>query len=206
MGIDERAIERLFTQLRPRIVQYLQKRFRPALADDEAEEVVQEGFLRAWDSRERFDPKRGKLEAWFFCICRNVAREWRRRGWVQQRSQETSASPAHLIQFELDDRVAATLGPSSADSPRERLVWQAVAMLSEDEQSILRADAYSAEGKLPNAAHAEELKISKDHAKKLHQRALEHLEKALEALGVTAESVSVLIEFSIPREPPAREK
>lgn len=37
-----------------------------------AEDCVQEAFLRAWRSRDRFDPAVGSLRTWLFAILRNV--------------------------------------------------------------------------------------------------------------------------------------
>jgi RNA polymerase sigma-70 factor (ECF subfamily) len=38
-----------------------------------AEETVQETFLRAWRSLDRFDPATGTMRMWLFAICRNAA-------------------------------------------------------------------------------------------------------------------------------------
>ena len=38
----------------------------------QAQDAVQETFVRAWRSRERFDPAVGSLRTWFFAIARNV--------------------------------------------------------------------------------------------------------------------------------------
>ena len=46
---------------------------RRALNDDgQAEEVVQETFLRAWRAGDRFDADIASLRTWLFAICRNV--------------------------------------------------------------------------------------------------------------------------------------
>ena len=46
---------------------------RRALNDDGlAEEAVQETFLRAWRTADRYDPRRSSLRTWMFAIARNV--------------------------------------------------------------------------------------------------------------------------------------
>ena len=49
-------------------------RFCRRLLDDsgQAEDAVQETFVRAWRARDRFDPAVGSLRTWFFAIARNV--------------------------------------------------------------------------------------------------------------------------------------
>jgi RNA polymerase sigma factor (sigma-70 family) len=208
--VDERAIAELFSQMRPRIMRYLEWKFRSTLRPGEAEDVVQEGFLRAWNLRDRFDARRGSLEGWFFRICLNVARDWRSAGWQKQRAEERGAAAAELTQVAIAESLSAARGASSADPFVKRLhqiVREALASLSERDQSILRADADSRAGRLPDAVHAAELRVSTATAKKVHQRAYEHLKAALEIRGVTLDSHgAILIQFSMPRERPPAEK
>jgi RNA polymerase sigma-70 factor (ECF subfamily) len=45
----------------------------------QAEDAVQETFVRAWRSRDRFDPAKASLRTWLFVIARNVAIDLHRR-------------------------------------------------------------------------------------------------------------------------------
>jgi len=78
---------------------------------DRAEEAVQECFLKAWRSRESFDPEMGSDRTWLFAILRNVIAD-------MGRYDSRRPSPAPLEQE--DDRLPAS------DQPFERamLSWQ----------------------------------------------------------------------------------
>ncbi len=97
---------------------------RRALHDpDQAEEVVQETFLRAIRARTSFDPGRGPVRAWLFAIERRVLADV-----LRARRSRPGAEPA----------AAARLAAPSED-PTER--WQVEAALlelsSEHRQVIL---------------------------------------------------------------------
>lgn len=75
---------------------------------DRAEEAVQECFLKAWRSREGFDPDRGSERTWLFAILRNVIRDMGRA-----ETRRPSTTPIEEA-------------PPAADQPFERalLSWQ----------------------------------------------------------------------------------
>jgi RNA polymerase sigma-70 factor (ECF subfamily) len=55
------------------------------LGSEEAEDVVQEAFLRLWDKAGQFDAKRGRFGSWFMAIARHqIVRQLRRRGTDQR--------------------------------------------------------------------------------------------------------------------------
>ncbi len=66
---DERFLRRAYAAHSGELYGYA----RRALDDDGlAEEAVQETFMRAWRSAERFDENLGSLRGWLFAICRNI--------------------------------------------------------------------------------------------------------------------------------------
>lgn len=59
-----------------------------------AEEAVQESFLRAWQSRHRYDSRLGSMRTWLFAIMRNVVIDLVRRQRV--RPQAAGIDPMSL--------------------------------------------------------------------------------------------------------------
>jgi RNA polymerase sigma-70 factor (ECF subfamily) len=74
---DESAFADLYAAHGGRVKAYLLRSgFEPADADD----LLQETFLRVFKSLDRFDPARGAFAPWLGAIARNVARrQWRKR-------------------------------------------------------------------------------------------------------------------------------
>lgn len=62
----------------------------------EAEDVVQDALVQAWQSRDTFDPQRGSLKSWFFTIVDNKCRDHKRR------SNGRGSTPAPVF-VSLDD-------------------------------------------------------------------------------------------------------
>jgi RNA polymerase sigma factor (sigma-70 family) len=128
----------------PKVKGALLLRFRNALTADDADELLSQALAKAWEHRENFDPAKGSLRAWFFCIAQRAALDRLKRNWNKARSQEISwealgAEPrAPEIEPEPEDEASAP-----QEALRERL-REAMASLPPTQQRILWADALGA--------------------------------------------------------------
>lgn len=112
---DQACFDELVTRLRPSLARFLGRRLdRAADADD----AVQETFLRAFDSLDRYDPQR-RFATWLFAIGKNVAasqRDATRRRTTREQAQaeapaELAAAPdARAEAIELWQTAARVLG------------------------------------------------------------------------------------------------
>ena len=72
---SEEGLRRATLAYGPDLRAYATRKLGSCVADD----LVQETFLRAWRSAERFDTARGTTRAWLFAILRNVVIDFARR-------------------------------------------------------------------------------------------------------------------------------
>ncbi len=80
---DEEAFMILFEKYSPRILGYL---MRNGASRVEAEEIVQEAFLRVWSERRRFRPT-GTFQAWLYTIASHILINERKR-WSREITDE----------------------------------------------------------------------------------------------------------------------
>lgn len=101
-AVDEEGIRTAFLAHRGELYGYA----RRSLNDSgEAEEVVQETFIRAWRARERFDPELGSQRTWLFAIERRIVIDHARSRALRQ----TNPLPQDLTQIG-DDIERALVG------------------------------------------------------------------------------------------------
>ena len=96
-----------------------------------AEEVVQETFVRAWRSREKFDEGRGSLRTWLFAIARNLVIDAVRA----RNSRPAMNSPDNSEKTEVTE-------DHSEEALRGMLVSEALESLSEDHRFIINEIYY----------------------------------------------------------------
>ncbi len=144
-----------------------------ALGDRElAEEVVQETFVRAWRSRERFDAERGSGRTWLFAIARNlVVDAARKRAARPPGSREVNKS-GEESRGPVEDPAERTL--------RAMLVGEALESLSEDHRRVIFEVYYR--GRLYSEV-AEDLGVPSGTLRSRMYYALKSLRLTLEEMG-----------------------
>ena len=86
---DEAAIGELYDRFSP-LVYKVAWQFQPSHA--EAEDAVQEIFVRLWQTADRFDPRRAKLVTWVMLIARRHLIDRLRRSSVRPKTSSMDAA------------------------------------------------------------------------------------------------------------------
>mgnify|MGYP000935033728 CR=1 FL=1 len=105
---DKNAVSKLWDDITPKLYGYLVNTLRDnALADD----ILQETWLKAIASLDKFEPRDVKFSAWLFAIARNECRQhWRKnnRTVILEENDEMEKVPDNFIVKEnLNDKILA---------------------------------------------------------------------------------------------------
>jgi RNA polymerase sigma-70 factor (ECF subfamily) len=123
---DNEAFERLYAEHAGSVMAYL---LRSGFAQADADDLIQEIFIRAARSLRTFDPARGSFRQWLSAIARNAARrQWTRRVGGERFDPELA-----------DQMFASPDNPTSTPEAREQLdaVASCVARLPEEVRRIV---------------------------------------------------------------------
>jgi RNA polymerase sigma-70 factor (ECF subfamily) len=120
---DEQAFTRLAEQYRRELHVHC---YRLLASFEEAEDAVQETFLRAWRNREHFDD-RGLFRAWLYRIATNVCLDVRRHHARQVKSMQSFVDVPWLQPF--PDRLLEEEQPDAVAVERETIELVFVAAL-----------------------------------------------------------------------------
>lgn len=130
---------------------------------DDAEDVAQETFLRAWNHLKRFDPAR-PLRPWLLSIASNLASNRRRSA-----SRYVSAL---MRAFRNEPAVSTSIEERSAQHMEARDLWKAVQNLSMQDQQIVYLRYFL---ELSVAETAQSLNVPEGTVKSRLSRALDRL-------------------------------
>jgi RNA polymerase sigma-70 factor, ECF subfamily len=167
-----------------------------ALGPAEAEEVVQEVFLRLWQRAGQFDPVRSAFGAWFMAIARHrMLDELRRRG------QARRLSAAGDVERLLASAPDPALDPGTEVWLREtaHAVRSALAELPDDQRRVLVLAYF---GGLTHSAMSDLLGWPLGTVKKRVRLGLQKLRRSLAAFGDPT-TLDLPAEQALEREPVA---
>jgi RNA polymerase sigma-70 factor (ECF subfamily) len=129
---------------------------------DDAEDVAQETFLRAWKYLKRFDTAR-PLRPWLLSIASNLSSNWRRAA-----GRYMSA----LTQAFRNEPVPDTIEEKNTQRLQADELWKAVQSLSKTDQQVVYLRYFL---ELPVAETAEVLQVAEGTVKSRLSRALKKL-------------------------------
>jgi RNA polymerase sigma factor (sigma-70 family) len=134
----------------------------------EAEDITQQVFVKAWQSRHRFDLERGRLGAWLVGIARHVTADALDRRRREARLQERAAAQAS----------ARDTPPEESDMVADSIVVSGgLAELSEPQARTLQLAFYD---DLTHSQIADRLDLPLGTVKSHLRRGLQHLRQSLE--------------------------
>lgn len=152
------------------------------LGAEEAEEVVQESFLRFWRSADQFDVTRGRLGPWFFTIARNEVMARLRRRNRDQRL--VLAEDIHCLLGAARD-VTVDVEEEVWQRERGEIVLQALKVLPPEQRRVLVLAYF---GDLSQSMIASSLGWPLGTVKKRTRLGLQKLRQALGPRDVTGDA------------------
>lgn len=120
---------------------------RMGLSPQQAQDIAQESFLRAWTQLGRYDPRAGQFSTWLFTIARNLA---------LNEAERASSRQENPVGDELPDATCPRPGPAEqlSQAQEKRRLQAALKQLPTADRSVL-ALAYVSELDLDAIARIE---------------------------------------------------
>ena len=146
---DKNAFAALVERFQTPLFAYLG---RMGLAPATTEEIAQETFIRAWQAREKFDPKLASISTWLFTIARRLAiNEFNRASnRYEQANDKNVPDPA--------DEQSISVEQHLQRSEQQTLLNKAIQRLSSEDRSLL-ALAYLKDLELSTIAEVEDIPV-----------------------------------------------
>ena len=160
------------------------------LGPTEAEEVVQDVFLRLWERTEQFDVARGSFAAWFMTIVRNRVRDA-----LRSRSQHERFTIGEEIHTLLENAIESgrIVEDEAISREQQNGILQALQYLPEEQRHVIILAYF---GNLSQSALADELQWPLGTVKKRIRLGLQKLRRLLvqtDAAEVESETTEQLL-------------
>jgi RNA polymerase sigma-70 factor (ECF subfamily) len=173
---DDEAIRAFIAQHGPKIIGFLQSRYRPIWED-----AWQEALIRLVDRIDRFDPEKGSLSTWSMKLAQNCARS------ILRAEQKHPCAEAHE-DIERDQRRP----PEEQQSPKQRKqaersaeqIREAIAALPPKERRVILADLAHPDGKAAASDLADAWDTNENAIHQARSRAKKKLREELERRGI----------------------
>src|SRR5262245_45075526 len=186
---DEDALAEILRCYAPAIIEALHARFTTRmrlLRYEDIEDVVSIALRRLWDARASYDDTKQSLRVWFYCIAENVAKDVLKHGWHKTRRLERNPGQDWL-QEKQDHSCpdpAKPTGKEKRKATKEATDLETVLnKLSDEQRTIVMADAVSRDGAASNEFLADELGIPAAHVRVYRGRAYATLRREMKRLG-----------------------
>jgi RNA polymerase sigma factor (sigma-70 family) len=131
---DEDALKLVYERYERPIYTFAYRIVKDAML---AEEVVQELFMRIWNSAEKYDAEQGKLSSWMFTLTRNIAIDWLRRKQSRTSHQVIDADQMNQKPDLANDTAQVVEAMIIGDQVRDAML-----QLSADQQQVVEMIYY----------------------------------------------------------------
>ena len=184
---DEDVLEEILRAFGPPVLFVLRQKFDGVLTREDIEDVVSIALDRLWQSRQRYDDRRGSLKTWLFAIAENAARDVLKLGWHKARELECDLGK----DFDVDQLPCAATDDPPSEQPRaakspsraEADLRDIVEALPEVQRRIVSTDAHAKDRVASSEWLAEELGIPVGTVRVYRKRAMDRIRAEMRKRG-----------------------
>jgi RNA polymerase sigma-70 factor (ECF subfamily) len=185
---EPEVFEQLVQRYRPRLLSFLR---RLVSCREDAEDVVQEVFLRVYQARQRYEP-RSKFCTWLFAIAKNLARTTNRARRGQRLVAVDSAEADPAGPRRLEEVIPAAADPPGQGLEQEELataVRRAVGGLNGRQRQVIQLSHFEGKGQ---GAIARSMGLTPQAVKSLLCRARTNLRDTLQTYDPRSSGAAAL--------------
>ena len=174
---DPEGLRRLWLDHGGRVRETLRREFQSVLDESEIDDAMSQASQRVWRSGARFDPMRGSLRAWFYCIARNCTL----RVIESKRAQSAVTFVENLDDLQVQVAHGGDDG-SAGPEPFARDLYRCIDRLPAQQRAVVLADL-AAGGTAETGHLIEQLGTTRNSIYVARNNARKALRAMLQAMG-----------------------